>query len=228
MIASLKQHLLHVATLARDFVLLATRLGRLPAWLIALVVLAGLNSDSSAAGQESPQRRPDRNSGDTRVFKDRVTPNWFGGNTRFWYRNALPGGAKEFILVDAERGVREPAFDHAKLAAALAKAAGADFSADKLPFDIIEFIEEAKAVRFVARTDDQVRPEQLLDPAHVGSDLVRRAVCHQLLRVDAAQESQASAEVPGQSLGFHVPRSRLKRMKTVHARVNHPGDQPVH
>lgn len=148
MITSLKQHLIHAATRARGFVLLATRKGRLPAWLIALAVLAGLNSAASGAGQESPQRRPGRNSGDTRVFKDRVTPNWFGGNTRFWYRNALPGGAKEFILVDAERGVREPAFDHAKLAAAFSKAAGADFSADKLPFDSIEFVGEAKAVHF--------------------------------------------------------------------------------
>src|SRR5262245_10693326 len=42
-----------------------------------------------------------------RIFKDHVMPHWFAGNTKFWYENELPGGAKEFVVVDAERGVRE-------------------------------------------------------------------------------------------------------------------------
>jgi dipeptidyl aminopeptidase/acylaminoacyl peptidase len=73
------------------------------------------------------------------VYKDRIVPRWLAGNTRFWYRNDLAGKTKEFILVDAERGTREPAFDHARLAAALSKAAGAEYKADQLPFDAIEF-----------------------------------------------------------------------------------------
>src|ERR1035441_1691233 len=56
------------------------------------------------------------------VYKARINPHWFQNDTRFWYRNDLKGGAKEFILVDAERGNRQPAFDHQKLAAALSKA----------------------------------------------------------------------------------------------------------
>src|SRR5262249_16918613 len=52
-----------------------------------------------------------------RVSKAQVTAHWFHGNTRFWYRNDLAGGTREFVLVDAERGTREPAFDHQKLAA---------------------------------------------------------------------------------------------------------------
>src|SRR5262245_53274643 len=83
-----------------------------------------------------------------RVYKDQITPHWFHDNTRFWYRNDLRGGAREFILVDAERGTREPAFDHQKLAAALSKAAGTDYKADRLPFDGIEFVDDSKAVRF--------------------------------------------------------------------------------
>src|SRR5689334_16912949 len=58
-------------------------------------------------------RRPTE--GDRLVFKMRITPHWFDGNHRFWYRNDLPGGAKEFILVDAAGGTRRPAFDHARL-----------------------------------------------------------------------------------------------------------------
>src|SRR5438552_13828144 len=98
--------------------------------------------------QESPQRGPGRDDGPRRVFKDRITPHWFANNTRFWYRNDLRDGAKEFILVDAQRGIREAAFDHAKLAAALSRVAGAEYRADKLPFDSIELIEDSKAIRF--------------------------------------------------------------------------------
>jgi len=47
---------------------------------------------------------------------------------------------REFVVVDARAGTREPAFDHQKLAAGLAKAGGASgVSAEKLPFDAIEF-----------------------------------------------------------------------------------------
>ena len=53
------------------------------------------------------------------VFKTRITPHWFHQDNRFWYRNDLPGGAGEFIVVDAEHGSRQPAFDHQKLAAGL-------------------------------------------------------------------------------------------------------------
>jgi dienelactone hydrolase len=83
-----------------------------------------------------------------RVYKDRITPHWLPNNTRFWYRNDLHGGGREFVLVDAERGIRQAAFDHKKLAAALSKAAGADYQADRLPFDSIEFLDEEKAIRF--------------------------------------------------------------------------------
>ncbi len=85
-----------------------------------------------------------------RVYKSQLTPNWFHDNTRFWYRNDLRGGAREFILVDADKGTREPAFDHKKLAAALSKAAGTDYKADRLPFDSIEFIDGDRAIRFRA------------------------------------------------------------------------------
>src|SRR5262245_6544800 len=64
--------------------------------------------------------------GSERVNKDKVTPHWFADGTKFWYRNDLKGGAKEFVLVDAAAGTRGPAFDHAKLAASLSKASDKD------------------------------------------------------------------------------------------------------
>ena len=52
------------------------------------------------------QRGPRPNAADRLVFKMRIAPHWFDENNRFWYRNDLPGGAKEFILVDAKEGTR--------------------------------------------------------------------------------------------------------------------------
>ncbi len=82
------------------------------------------------------------------VYKAQITPHWSHDNTRFWYRNDLAGGAREFILVDVETGKRRPAFDHKKLAAALSRAAEKEYHAERLPFDSIEFAEDNKAVRF--------------------------------------------------------------------------------
>ncbi len=84
------------------------------------------------------------------VYKARITPHWFQDNTRFWYRNDLRDGAKEFVLVDAAQGKREPAFDHQKLAASLSKVAGQEYKAERLPFSDLEFVEDGKAIRFEA------------------------------------------------------------------------------
>ena len=100
---------------------------------------------------DAPQQRGGRfGQGGGRVFKDRINPHWFANNTRFWYRNDLRSGTKEFILVDAERGRRSPAFDHAKLAAALSKASGTEYVANKLPFDSIDLGDGSDWVRFKA------------------------------------------------------------------------------
>src|SRR5262249_21560229 len=78
----------------------------------------------------------------SKVYRDQVTPHWFADDTKFWYRNDLKGGTKEFILVDAEKSSRGKAFDHGKLATALSKAAGKEYSADRLPFDDITFTKD--------------------------------------------------------------------------------------
>jgi dipeptidyl aminopeptidase/acylaminoacyl peptidase len=108
-------------------------------------VLAFSEYDSA---QDPPQQDSRGPQGPRRVFKDQVVPHWFANNTRFWYRNDLRGGAKEFIVVDAERRARESAFDHVKLADSLSKAAGSQYSAEKLPFDRIQFVDDSKAIRF--------------------------------------------------------------------------------
>jgi dipeptidyl aminopeptidase/acylaminoacyl peptidase len=86
------------------------------------------------------------------VYKDRITPHWFAGGVRFWYRNDLTDGTKEFVLVDAEQETRQPAFDHQRLALGLSAAADTSYRSDRLPFDSIEF--DSNAVRF--KVDDTV------------------------------------------------------------------------
>lgn len=82
------------------------------------------------------------------AFKERITPHWFNDNSRFWYRNDLRGDTKEFVVVDAGRGTRGPAFDHKKVAAALSKATGKEYTAEHLPFGGIDFTDDSKAFRF--------------------------------------------------------------------------------
>ncbi|MHC4733857.1 MAG: DPP IV N-terminal domain-containing protein [Planctomycetota bacterium] len=76
-----------------------------------------------------------------KVFKQRVVPHWFAENNQFWYRNDLADEAREFILVNAETGTRRRAFDHERLATALAKATGEEIQADRLPIDKLKFSE---------------------------------------------------------------------------------------
>ena len=57
-----------------------------------------------------------------KVYRERLEPHWFAGRTCFWYRNDNPGGAREFILVEAGPGVRRAAFDHQRVAELLQKA----------------------------------------------------------------------------------------------------------
>ncbi|MEO8681486.1 MAG: DPP IV N-terminal domain-containing protein, partial [Vicinamibacterales bacterium] len=62
-----------------------------------------------------------------------VRANWLP-EERLWYRNQAATGS-EFILVDAARGTRAPAFDQVRVAAALSTAAGKTYDAARLPFN---------------------------------------------------------------------------------------------
>ena len=123
------------------------------AWIALLASLAagqepwvGADDDLSL---DSPQQRPGRGgTGSGLVFKDRVAPRWIAGTSRFWYRDDLANRGKEFILVDAEKGSRGPAFDHDRLAAALSKAGAAEAKGSSLPFDEIAIVDDGKAVLF--------------------------------------------------------------------------------
>ncbi|MDE3198000.1 MAG: DPP IV N-terminal domain-containing protein [Acidobacteriota bacterium] len=83
------------------------------------------------------------------VYGADIRPNWIGGSDRFWYRATRENGV-EFILVDPAKATRTPAFDHARLAAALSAAANEKYEAGKLPFQSITFSDDLAAVSFNA------------------------------------------------------------------------------
>jgi hypothetical protein len=117
---------------------------------VALLCLLGLVADSGAQGTRSDYERAMklRETTANKVFKDRVTPHWLEGNTRFWYRNDLAEGKRQYILVDAEAGSRGPAFDHDRLAAGLAKATGKELLADELAIDRLIYDESGSELAF--------------------------------------------------------------------------------
>ncbi|SCL60536.1 Dipeptidyl aminopeptidase/acylaminoacyl peptidase [Micromonospora citrea] len=81
------------------------------------------------------------------VVGDRVRPRWIDGGARFWYA-VSNGVGRRFVLVDPTAGTRRPAFDHARLAAALATATGQEVDPEALPFMAIELA--GNAVEFDA------------------------------------------------------------------------------
>jgi dipeptidyl-peptidase 4 len=83
-----------------------------------------------------------------KVFKAKIEPNWISGSDQFWYVNQLGQGKKEFWVVDCKAATWKPAFDHLKLASELARTLKKEVSAEKLPFDTIEFSEDRKTIAF--------------------------------------------------------------------------------
>ena len=74
---------------------------------------------------------------------------WIGKSARYWYRKSVAGG-NEYWIVDAARQEKTIAFDHAKLAAALAAASGEKTEALNLPFFGLTFNEDGKSLEFAA------------------------------------------------------------------------------
>jgi dipeptidyl-peptidase 4 len=74
---------------------------------------------------------------DQLVLGGKIKPRWIAGGASFWYTLGTRRG-RQFILARPADGIREPAFDHQKLAAALSQASGQDVDPDMLPFTSVE------------------------------------------------------------------------------------------
>jgi len=78
-------------------------------------------------------------------------PTWVGSDARFWYRTNNGGGTSSFWLVDPARKTRLPAFDHARLAAALGAATGTQVEGDRLPFTTFDLAADGKSLTATVR-----------------------------------------------------------------------------
>ncbi|MDH7512636.1 MAG: DPP IV N-terminal domain-containing protein [Clostridiales bacterium] len=72
---------------------------------------------------------------------------WIEKTTRFWYRRSAKGGF-EFMVADVATQTKKLAFDHEKLAAALAAASAEKVDAQNLPFMFISFVDKEQALEF--------------------------------------------------------------------------------
>lgn len=107
-------------------------------------VLVALASPAVAAPPSERPTGPDRAAFEhsltlrerTMYLTDHVAdiPVWAGDGSRFHYRRTAADGF-EFVTYDVATASHRPAFDHARLARALAAVAGGAARADRLPFD---------------------------------------------------------------------------------------------
>lgn len=85
-----------------------------------------------------------------KVTGGRVEPHWLADNRHFWYLADHSTEVRQFVLIDATTGEKQPAFDHARLAASLGKVADKECDANRLPFDWIEFDDPGTTFTFRA------------------------------------------------------------------------------
>ncbi len=74
-------------------------------------------------------------------------PTWVKGTDKFYYRKSVEGGSA-FVMVDAQAGTKQPAFDHEKLAAVLSEASGEKYTAATLPFQRYRLNDAATSIEF--------------------------------------------------------------------------------
>ena len=86
------------------------------------------------------------------VFNLNVRPQWLDGD-RFWYRSESEDGYT-FMLVDPSRSRREPAFDHARLAEALSRAADTTYVSSRLPFSTFDLSGDGEELTFTVEGSD--------------------------------------------------------------------------
>ena len=114
----------------------------------ALLALLLLSASAAAQGTKADYARAAelQNVVRNKVFRDRVEPHWFDADRQFWYKVRTGPASHEFLVVEAEKGRQRPAFDHQKLAQALARRKIAVAPGDRLPIAQLHFDAAGKYV----------------------------------------------------------------------------------
>ncbi|WP_419165380.1 DPP IV N-terminal domain-containing protein [Candidatus Palauibacter sp.] len=127
----------------------------------ALLGAAALSPAPHAFAQEAPEALTEADyERAERMLWDHTDPLVLGGwpnpqwleDGRFWYWNRFESGT-EYVIVDPAAGTRERAFDHGRMAAALAAETGEEHTAFALPRGALA--SEAGSVRFEVRVEGE-------------------------------------------------------------------------
>ena len=123
----------------------AIRHGKVLATLCAALLL--LPRGASAQGTLEDYRRA---ATITQRFQNLTTGvvqgvSWTDQTNQAVYRVSVPGGNR-FVRVDADQWTKQPAFDHAAVAAALSRAAGESYTELTIPFNTITLVENGAFV----------------------------------------------------------------------------------
>ncbi|MGH9394925.1 MAG: DPP IV N-terminal domain-containing protein, partial [Terriglobales bacterium] len=108
------------------------------------------------------------------VFGASIRPGWLPDG-RFWYESTAASG-NQYVLVDPARATREPAFDAARLAAALSAASGATVAPGELALTALSFSPDGRSVSFTSarkrwqcdRQGASCAPDTRPAPAEIG------------------------------------------------------------
>jgi dipeptidyl aminopeptidase/acylaminoacyl peptidase len=118
--------------------------------LCAMIVIhAVVAATARAQGTVADYQRADSFAARARNLVTGVAdqPSWIGQTARFWYRRSVAGG-HQFVVVDPERRRKAQAFDHHRLARALAAARKDTVTAVTLPFNRFTFVNGERAIEF--------------------------------------------------------------------------------
>jgi len=122
------------------------------AWRIAVLLplfAMGVGAAPRPAAAQADYSRAERLIGwhlDPLVRGVASAPTWLDDGERFWYSVRSDRGL-EFMLVDPAADTRRPAFDNARLAAAMSVAADTSYDPVRLPFRTFEFTRGTEAIR---------------------------------------------------------------------------------
>ena len=114
--------------------------------LLTLLAAAALQAQGTRADYERAEQFLGSNSR-LLLAGATVAPVWLPNSDRFWYRNNT-GSGSEFVSYDPATQTKRPAFDHARLAAALSIANDTAYEPNKLPFQTFEFVASAGSIKF--------------------------------------------------------------------------------
>ncbi|PJJ07769.1 dipeptidyl peptidase IV (DPP IV)-like protein [Flavobacterium sp. 1] len=81
-----------------------------------------------------------------KVFKTRVNAHWQKDGSTFWYCNILKDSVREYILIDASKGVKKRLFDEVKLKKALSEITGKSVPSKSLLIDSLNYDSKAYSI----------------------------------------------------------------------------------